>query len=290
MDYLIKATAAQGQIRAFAATTKELTEHARQIHESYPVITAALGRTMCAGLMMGSMMKSESDLLSIIIAGDGPAAKITVTADSKGNVKGTAANPFVDLPANSLKKLDVGGAIGKGFLTVIMDTGLKEPYVSKIELVSGEIAEDLTYYYASSEQVPSSVALGVLMNKENTVREAGGFIIQLMPGVSDETIDALEAKLATLPSVTSMLDKGMTPEDILELILGDFELSINDKMPVKYSCNCSRERFARGIKSIAKEDIQSMIDDGQPAEVVCQFCKKVYTFDTQELREFLAER
>ncbi len=284
---MIKATAANGQIRAFAATTKELTEHARQIHECYPVITAALGRTLCAGVMMGSMMKSEDDLLSIIISGDGPAGKITVTADANGNVKGTVSNPFVDLPANSVKKLDVGGAVGKGFLTVIMDTGLKEPYVSRTELVSGEIAEDLTYYYASSEQIPSSVALGVLMNKENTVREAGGFIIQLMPGVSDETIDSLEVKLA-LPSVTSMLDKGMTPEDILELILGDFELSINEKMPVAYTCDCSRERFARGIMSIDKEDIKSMIEDGQPAEVVCQFCKKVYTFDVEELKGFLA--
>mgnify|MGYP001750166807 CR=1 FL=1 len=226
-DYMLRATAANGQIRAFAATSRDLVEKARQAHNTSPVATAALGRLMTAGVMMGSMMKADSDLLTIRVEGDGPIGGLTVTADKNGNVKGYAFHPEVMLPPNAKGKLDVGGALGVGVLSVIQDIGLKEPYVGQTILVTGEIAEDLTYYYATSEQTPSSVALGVLMNKENTVRQAGGFIIQLLPGAEETTIAALEKTIGELEPVTTMLNKGMTPEDILELILGQFGLELS---------------------------------------------------------------
>ena len=227
-DYMIRATAANGQIRAFAATTRDLTEYARNAHNTSPVVTAALGRTMTAAVMMGSMLKGDKELLTVKIQGDGPIGSLTVTADSHGHVKGYAQNPVVLIQANSIGKLDVAGAIGKGVLSVIKDIGLKDPYVGQTDLVSGEIAEDLTYYFAVSEQTPSSVGLGVLMNKDNTVRQAGGFIIQLMPDASEETISALEKRLAKVSSVTAMLDSGKTPEDILQELLGDMELAVLD--------------------------------------------------------------
>ena len=215
-DYIIRATAAEGQIRAFAATTRELTEFARQAHNTSPVATAALGRLLTAGTMMGVMMKGADDILTIKIEGDGPIGGLTVTADSKGDVKGYAYNPEVMLPPNEKGKLDVGGALGIGVLSVIKDIGLKEPYVGQTILVTSEIAEDLTYYFATSEQTPSSVALGVLMNKDNTVRQAGGFILQLLPGASEEVISTLENRLKEITSITSLLDAGNTPEMILE--------------------------------------------------------------------------
>ena len=275
-DYMIRATAANGQIRAFAATTRDLTEYARNAHNTSPVVTAALGRTMTAAVMMGSMMKGDKDLLTIKIQGDGPIGSITVTADSHCHVKGYAQNPMVLIPANSIGKLDVAGAIGKGVLSVIKDIGLKDPYVGQTDLVSGEIAEDLTYYFAVSEQTPSSVGLGVLMNKDNTVRQAGGFIIQLMPDASEETISAL-----------AMLDSGKTPEDILQELLGDMELAVLDRLAVSFKCGCSKERFARGIASIKKSDIQEMIDAGENIETCCQFCNSKYVFTPDELKEMM---
>ena len=286
-DYMIRATAADGQIRAFAATTKEMVETAKNAHNTSPIATAALGRLMTAAAMMGSDLKGEGELLTLRIEGDGPIGGLLVTADGKGDVKGYAFNPDVMLPPNAQGKLDVGGSLGLGVLSVIKDIGLKEPYVGQTQLITGEIAEDLTYYFATSEQVPSSVALGVLMNKDNTVRQAGGFIIQLLPGASDEIIDRLEAKLSGISSITSLLDAGKTPEEILTDILGEFGLEILKKMPVQFYCDCERSRVEKAIISIGRKEIQDMIDEGKEIEVNCQFCNKHYKFSVDELGEML---
>lgn len=285
-DYIVRATAAGGQIRAFAATTKNTVEEARKRHGTSPVATAALGRLLTAGAMMGSMMKNETDLLTLQVRGDGPLGSMTVTADSKGEVKGYVQNPDVVLPAKN-GKLDVGGAVGIGLLTVIKDMGLKEPYSGQTILVSSEIAEDLTYYFANSEQVPSSVGLGVLMNKDNTVKRAGGFIIQLMPFAGDEIIDQLEDNLKGVTSVTSLLDEGCTPENILERLLGNLDPEVTDTMPAKFYCNCSKERVEQAIASIGRKEIQEMIDDGKEIEVKCHFCNTAYTYSVEELQEIL---
>lgn len=286
-DYIVRATAANAQIRAFATTTKETVEKARQMHETSPVITAALGRLLTAGAMMGSMLKGEKDMLTLQIKGDGPAKGITVTADSKANVKGSPMVPQVMLPPNAQHKLDVGGAIGAGYLSVIKDMGLKEPYVGQTELQTGEIAEDLTYYFATSEQIPSAVGLGVLMEKDNTVKQAGGFIIQLMPFAEEEVIEKLEEKLVNIKSVTSMLDEGNTPEQILEILLGDLGLEIMDTVPTQYYCNCDKERVEKAIISIGKKEIENIIQDGEPIEVKCQFCNTAYTFDIEDLKNMI---
>lgn len=287
-DYLIRATAAQGQIRAFAATTREMVDTARRAHNTSPVVTAALGRLLTAGAMMGIMMKGEEDILTIKIEGNGPIEGLTVTADTKGKVKGYAFQPSVVLPPKQ-GKLDVGGALGLGVLSVIKDIGLKEPYVGQTILVTSEIAEDLTYYFATSEQTPSSVALGVLMNRDNTVCQAGGFILQMMPGASDAVIDRLEQKLKEITSITALLDAGNTPEMILEHILGEFGLEINEKIPARFYCNCTKERVEKALISVGKKEIQEMIDDGKPIEVNCHFCNKNYSFSVEELQELLSK-
>jgi molecular chaperone Hsp33 len=287
VDYLVRAMAAGGQIRAFACTTRELTEHARQIHNTSPVATAALGRLMAGGLMMGSMLKGDKDVMTLKIDGVGPMKGVLVTADSKGTVKGYVNVPDADVPLKSNGKLDVGGAIGAGMLSVIKDMGLKDPYVGQVALTSGEIADDLTYYFATSEQVPSSVGLGVLVDRDYTVKQAGGFIIQLMPFAQDEVIDKLEARISSIKSVTAMLDAGLTPEKMLEEILGEMDLEITDTMPVSYACNCSKERFTRGLISIGAKDIKEMIDDNEPITVNCHFCNTDYTFSIDELKEIL---
>lgn len=286
-DYIIRATAAEGQIRAFAATTRDLVEYARSTHNTSPVATAALGRLLTAGAMMGIMMKGEKDLLTLKIEGDGPIGGLTVTADSKGNVKGYAFHPEVMLPPNAKGKLDVGGALGIGVLSVIKDIGLKDPYVGQTILVTSEIAEDLTYYFATSEQTPSSVALGVLMERDNTVKQAGGFILQMMPGASEEVISALEKRLGEITSITALLDAGNTPEMILEHILGDFGLEILDKLPTAFSCNCSEERIEKALISVGKQELQSMIEDGKTIEVNCHFCNKHYPVTVERLKELL---
>lgn len=286
-DYVIRATAADGQIRAFAATTRDLVEEARKAHNTSPVATAALGRLMTAGVMMGVDMKGEDDVLTLKIQGDGPIEGLLVTADSHGNVKGYAYNPQVMLPPNSKGKLDVGGALGVGVLSVIKDIGLKEPYVGQTILVTGEIAEDLTYYFATSEQVPSSVALGVLMNRDNTVSQAGGFIIQLMPGAPEDMIDRLEVRLGGITSITTLLDEGNTPEMVLEHVLGEFGLELNDRVPVRFNCNCTKERVEKALISVGRKDIQEMIDDGKTIEVNCHFCNKNYEFTVDELKGML---
>ena len=287
-DYIIRASAADSQIRAFAATTQEIVEHARSIHGTSPVATAALGRLLTAGAMMGSMMKGENDILTLQIKGNGPIGGITVTADASARVKGYVYNPEVLIPANEKGKLDVAGAIGEGILSVIMDLGLKEPYVGQTHLVSGEIAEDLTYYFATSDQVPSVVALGVLMNKENTVRRAGGFIIQLMPFAEDWVIDLLEKKVGEITSITALLDQDMTPEMILEHILGDLGMEITDKLPTAFECNCTKEKIEKAIMAIGHKDIQEMIDDNEPIEVNCHFCSKHYNFSVEELKKIMS--
>lgn len=286
-DYIIRATAAQGQIRAFAATTKGLVEEARQMHQTSPIATAALGRLLTAGAMMGSMMKGEKDLLTLQIRGDGPIGGITVTADSGAGVKGYVNHPLVMLPANAEGKLDVGGAVGKGSLQVIRDIGLKEPYVGCVELISGEIAEDLTCYFAVSEQIPSAVALGVLMNKNNTVRQAGGFLIQLMPFATEEVIAELEEKLTQVTRISSLLDEGMTPEEILEYILASFQPQILEKIPCGYRCNCSKERVEKAIAGIGRKDLKEMVEAGEPIEVGCNFCDKKYLFSIEDLKRLL---
>lgn len=286
-DYLVRAIAANGQVRAFAAYTKNTVETARQAHNTSPVVTAGLGRLLTAGAMMGSMMKGDRDVLTIKAEGSGPVGHYLVTADSKGNVKGYAANPNVILPANAAGKLDVGGSLGVGLLTVIKDLGLKEPYTGTCELVSGEIAEDLTYYFASSEQTPSSVGLGVLMTKDNTVNVAGGFIIQLMPDATEETISIVEEKISTIKSVTSMLENGLDPEGIINLILGGLDPEILDKMPVRFYCNCSKERVSKALIAIGRKELDNIIEDNEPIEVKCHFCNKAYNFTVDELKKLV---
>lgn len=286
-DYIVRATAADHQLRAFAVTSKDIVEKARKIHNTSPVATAAIGRLLTAASMMGSMMKGEKDVLTLQIECGGPIGGITVTADSNADVKGYVNNPNVILPPNAQGKLDVSGALGPGFLNVIKDIGLREPYNGQTHLVSGEIAEDLTYYFATSEQVPSSVGLGVLMDKDNHVRQAGGFIIQVMPDTDDEVIDKLEARLGEVHSVTEMLDKGMTPEDILNYVLEEMDVEILETVPTQYKCDCSFERVSKVIASLGKKELQEMIDDGKPVEVNCQFCGSHYKFDTEQLKEFI---
>lgn len=286
-DYIVRATAADHQLRAFAVTSKDIVEKAREIHNTSPVATAAIGRLLTAASMMGSMMKGEKDVLTLQIECGGPIGGITVTADSNADVKGYVNNPNVILPPNAQGKLDVSGALGPGFLNVIKDIGLREPYNGQTHLVSGEIAEDLTYYFATSEQVPSSVGLGVLMDKDNHVRQAGGFIIQVMPDTDDEVIDKLEARLGEVHSVTEMLDKGMTPEDILNYVLEGMDVEILETVPTQYKCDCSFERVSKVIASLGKKELHEMIDDGKPVEVNCQFCGSHYKFDTEQLKEFI---
>lgn len=286
-DYMIRATAAEGKIRAFAATTRDLVEEARSRHNTSPVVTAALGRLLTAGVMMGSMMKGDRDTVTLKVQGDGPVKALTVEADSHGNVKGFPAVPQVLLHANAKGKLDVAGAVGTGVLTVIKDLGLREPYIGTSMLVTSEIAEDLTYYFATSEQVPSAVALGVLMERNNTVRQAGGFILQLMPGVDEETIALLEQKIGAITSITQMLDEGMTPEQILGHVLGDFSLEILDRMPVRFFCGCSKEKVRGAIVTLGKKDLEELA--AEPVEVHCDFCNTSYWFQPEELKAILAE-
>lgn len=286
-DHIVRATAADAQIRAFAATTREVVETARQRHNTSPVATAALGRLLTAGGMMGSMLKGEKDMLTLQISGDGPIGGITVTADGKANVKGYVLRPDVMLPPSAAGKLDVGGSVGKGMLRVIKDMGLKEPYVGQTVLQTGEIAEDLTYYFAVSEQVPSSVGLGVLMNKNNTVKQAGGFIVQLMPFAREEVLTRLEENLMKIPPVTAMLDEGDGPEQMLERVLADLEPEMTDKMPTQFACGCDKRRVEKAIISLGRKEIEDMIADGQPVTVNCHFCNTDHIFSVQELKDIL---
>lgn len=286
-DYIVRATAANNQIRAFAATTKNTVETARASHNTSPVATAALGRLLTAGSMMGVMMKGDKDILTLQVKAGGPLNGITVTADSHGNVKGYVGNPNVILHANEKGKLDVAGAVGVGFMNVIKDMGLKEPYVGQTVLQTSEIAEDLTYYFATSEQVPSSVGLGVLMEKDNTVKQAGGFIIQLMPFTEESVISKLEENLKKVTSVTALLEEGHTPESLLEVLLEGFDIEINEKIPTQFYCNCCKERVEKALISVGKKEIQDMIREGKEIELNCHFCNKNYIFTVEELKDIL---
>lgn len=286
-DYIVRATAADSQIRAFAIRSTDLVEYARQRHNTSPVATAALGRLLTGAAMMGSMMKGEQDLLTIQMKGDGPINGVIVTADSHANVKGYVGNPNVLIPANYAGKLDVGAAIGYGTLTVSKDLGMKEPYNTQLPLTTSEVAEDLTYYFAKSEQVPSAVALGVLMSRDNTVKQAGGFIVQLMPFAEESVISALEKKVAEITSVTSLLEQGYTPEMLLDKVLGEFGVQVIDTMPTRFSCGCSKERILRSLATISKKDLKEMIEEGEPIEVKCHFCNSSYICTPKELQTLL---
>ncbi|MBP3629850.1 Hsp33 family molecular chaperone HslO [Anaerotignum sp.] len=288
-DYIVRATAGNGSIRAFAATTRDLVQHAREVHHTSPVASAALGRMLTAAAMMGSMLKGDKDILTLQVRGEGPLQGIVVTSDSKAQVKGYVFNPSVEIPDLIPGKLNVSGAIGAGHLSVIKDIGMREPYAGKIELVTGEIAEDLTYYFAQSEQTPSAIGLGVLVETDTSIRRAGGFIIQLLPDATDEMIDKLEKKLATIPYVSDLLDMGQTPEGILEMILGDFDLKIMDTIPTAFYCNCTRERVEKALISIGKEELEKIIREDKKANLHCHFCSKEYDFNEEQLVALLEE-
>jgi molecular chaperone Hsp33 len=287
MDKLLRATTKNGEIRAFAVNTKELVNVARSYHQTTPVASAALGRLLTAGVMMGSMLKGEQELLTLNIKGDGPIGGVLVTANGAGQVKGYVNNPLVDLPLKVNGKLDVSGAIGVGNLTVIKDLGMKEPYVGQVELVSGEIAEDITYYYASSEQTPSVVALGVLVDTDYSIKQSGGFIIQLLPQAKEETIVQLEKNIQELPSITQMFESGLDEEAILKKVLEGFEVLVHNISSPEYYCNCSRERVEKALITIGKEELDAMIQDGEPIEMNCHFCDKKYIFEMEDLKKLI---
>jgi molecular chaperone Hsp33 len=279
-----------GRLRVFAASTTHLVEHARSIHNTSPTATAALGRSLTAGAIMGSMMKNDSDILTLKISGGGPIGNIIIVADNKGNVKGLADNPFADVPSRSDGKLDVGRLVGKnGVVTTIMDLGLKDPYVGQSNLVSGEIGEDIANLYLVSEQQPSAVALGVLVDKDISCRAAGGYFIQLLPGIDDEDIDRIEERIKVSPSVSAMIDKGLTPEDIVKELLGDFDIDILSTMGLNYKCNCSRDKIRKVLISLGKKEVEDMLKEDGKAEVVCHFCNTKYQFNKEDLAKILVD-
>ena len=286
-DYMVRVTAANAMVRLFVCSSKELVEEARNIHNTSPVVTAALGRLLTAGAMMGSMLKGEKDLLTIQIKSGGPIGGLTVTATPNGEVKGYPVCADVDIPLKANGKLDVGAGMGLGVMNVIKDMGLKEPYVGQTVLQTGEIGDDLTYYFATSEQTPASVGVGVLVDRDYSVKQAGGFIVQLMPFATDDVIEALEKNLGSIKSVTSMFEEGLTVEEIVAKIFADMEYEILDKMDIGYHCNCSKEKVTKAIISIGKKEIQEMIDDNKPIEVNCHFCNTNYVFSVDELKQML---
>ncbi len=287
-DHIIRATAADGLIRAFAAVTTQMVHQAHVTHNTSGVASAALGRTLTAAAMMSRMMKNERDVLTIQVKGDGPLGGIVVVSDSSSNVRGYVYNPQVYLPLNAVGKFDVGQAVGKnGYMNVIKDLGLKEPYVGYVDLTSGEIGEDLAYYFATSEQIPTVVALGVLVNPDESIVTAGGYIIQLMPGTDDEIVEYLEDKVFFADSITTMLTDGLEPSQILERLLGEKGLEINDRLPCKYQCNCSRDRMERNLISLGAVEINEMADEQHGAELQCHFCNKKYNFTEDELRSLI---
>lgn len=287
-DYIIRAVTADGSLRAFAADTTFLVNKAHQMHKTYPIASAALGRLLTAASMMGTMLKSKGDTITLQLTGNGPIGRVMAVSDFEGNVKGYADNPLVDLPNNDTGKLNVGGAVGKdGYLTVIRDFGLKEPYIGRVPLVSGEIGDDLTSYFAVSEQTPSTVGVGVLVDVDLSVKCSGGFIVQVMPEAVDADIDKLEENLSKIKSVTKMMEDGSTPEDMLKALLNGFDYEITEKRSVEYRCDCSRERVERAIISLGKKEIKKIIDEDGQAELTCHFCDSVYKFDKEELTSLL---
>lgn len=288
-DHVVRATAANGTIRAFAVYSRRLVEDARRMHELSRTATAALGRTLTAAAMMGTMMKGDKDALSIVFNGDGSLGNITVTAKSDGSVKGYVGNPQASLPSKVGEKLRVGEVVGKGTLRIIYDLAMREPYSGVVEIQSGEIADDIAYYLTSSDQIPSAVSLGVLLNEDSSVREAGGFIVQLIDGATDETAARLEERIASLPSATTMLSDGETPESILERILGDMDLQILEDGPVEFRCDCTRERTLKLLSLVSADELQDMVDEGEDVEMVCAFCNSKYQYSPDEIAALIEE-
>jgi len=286
-DYCLRATAANGYIRAFAATTKYLVGEAASIHNTTPVASAALGRTLTATAIIGLMAGNETDLITINIKGDGSIGGVLATGDGIGRVRGYVHNPDGDIERRPDGKLAVGAAIGVGQITVIKDMGLKEPYVGTLELVSGEVAEDVAAYFAFSEQTPSIVSLGVLVDRDHSIKQAGGFLIQLMPGFDDALIDALEAKMVGFPHITALLDDGKTPEDVLDMLLADFGYEITQKAPLQFYCNCDRGRVTGALITMGADELTQIIEEDGKAEINCHFCNKQYLFEKEELTEIL---
>lgn len=289
-DYLIRGMDKLGRIRVFIASTTNMVEEARRIHNTSPTATAALGRSLTASVLMGTMMKNEEDTLTFKISGDGPGGSILVVAKNNGYVKGEIMHPQADLPTREDGKLDVGGLVGReGTMTIIMDLGLKEPYVGMSKLVSGEIAEDLAHYFAYSQQQPSVVSLGVLIGKDITVKAAGGYIIQLLPGSTEEDIVLIEEALKKIKPVSTLIDEGLSPEDILNSIFKDVEMEILEKKEIEYKCDCSKEKIKHIIKSLGKKEIEEMISEDHGAEVVCHFCNTKHNFDEEELKNIMID-
>ncbi|MFT9486488.1 Hsp33 family molecular chaperone HslO [Tepidibacillus infernus] len=285
-DYLVKALAFDGKVRAYAIKSTELVSKLQQSHDTWPTASAALGRAATIGAMMGAMLKGD-EKLTILIKGDGPIGQIVVDANAKGEVRGYVTNPVVDLPANELGKLDVASAVGEGYLYVIKDLGLKEPYRGSVPLISGELGEDFTYYFAYSEQTPSSVAAGVLVNPDYSIRAAGGFIVQIMPGLEENDISMIEASIQNISSVTSLIDQGMSPEQILETIFAE-KVEFLESMNIQFKCSCSHNRIEQMLISLGKEEIKDMIEKENGAEVVCQFCNTKYYFNKEDLLQIIS--
>ena len=283
MDELVRAIAGDGFIKISAVNTKDLTEKARNIHKTLPVVTAALGRTMAATSILGNTLKGDDDSVTVRINGGGPIGSIIVVSDSAGNVRGYAQNPQVDIPLKPNGKLDVGAAVGvDGMLTVIKDLNLREPYVGSTQLVSGEIAEDFTYYYVESEQIPAACALGVLVDRDQSVLAAGGYVIQLLPGAPDELLEKLEKNIAEAGPITGLLQT-MDIEGVIYKVLEGYEPKILEHTPIEYKCYCSEERVSGAISGIGKDELDAIIKDAKPIEVTCQFCDKVYTFSVDDI-------
>lgn len=289
-DYIVRASLANDSVRAFAISSTHLVAEARERHKTLPVVTAALGRLLSAGAIMGSMMKGDKDIVTISLKGDGPAGYITVTANSHGHVKGFPGNPNVDIPRKYAGKLDVGAAVGRGLLTVSYDLGLKEPYSGQVEIQTGEVAEDLAYYFTASEQLPSAVGLGVMVDTDSSVKHAGGFIVQLLPDAHEDVIELLEKKLANLEPVTAMMEKGMTPEDMLSYIFEGVDIEFTERHDVEFYCDCSKEKVKRALAAISDKDLQDIVNDGEDIEVKCYFCNTAYKFSIADIKDILSSR
>ena len=289
-DYIVRASLANDSVRAFAISSTHLVAEARERHKTLPVVTAALGRLLSAGAIMGSMMKGDQDIVTISLKGDGPAGYITVTADSHGHVKGFPGNPNVDIPRKYAGKLDVGTAVGRGLLTVSYDLGLKEPYSGQVEIQTGEVAEDLAYYFTVSEQLPSAVGLGVMVDTDSSVKHAGGFIVQLLPDAPEDVIELLEKKLANLEPVTTMMEQGMTPEEILLHIFEGVDIEFTERHDVKFYCDCSKEKVKRALAAISDKDLQDIVNDDEDIEVKCYFCNTAYKFSIADIKDILSSR
>ena len=289
-DYIVRASLANDSVRAFAISSTHLVAEARERHRTLPVVTAALGRLLSAGAIMGSMMKGEKDIVTVSLKGDGPAGYITVTADSHGHVKGFPGNPNVDIPRKYAGKLDVGAAVGRGLLTVSYDLGLKEPYSGQVEIHTGEVAEDLAYYFTVSEQLPSAVGLGVMVDTDSSVKHAGGFIVQLLPDAPEDVIELLEKKLANLEPVTTMMEQGMTPEEMLLHIFEGVDIEFTERHDVKFYCDCSKEKVKRALAAISDKDLQDIVNDDEDIEVKCFFCNTAYKFSIADIKDILSSR